>query len=169
MEIWDLYNELGEKLNITKKRGEQLEENEFHLVVNVWIVNDKKELLISQRIATKPHGLMWETTGGSVTAGEGSLLGAVREAQEELGVELKKEEGIFIGKTLRYFPNCNDILETWLFKLNNTPKVLIQEEEVNDYKWASIDEVKELNQKGLFHTTFMLEEIIELIEKDKTM
>ena len=47
----------------TKKkvcRGDNLNDDEYHMVINAWIVNDKNQFLITQRVATKPYGLMWE-------------------------------------------------------------------------------------------------------------
>lgn len=49
MEYWDLYNKDKVKLNKIVKRGDYLRDDEYHLVVNAWIVNDNNEFLISQR------------------------------------------------------------------------------------------------------------------------
>ncbi len=53
MEYWDLYDKDKNKLNKIVKRGDYLSDDEYHLVVNAWIMNDKNELLISQRSAKK--------------------------------------------------------------------------------------------------------------------
>lgn len=88
-EIWDLYDENRELLGKDHVRGEQLPIDGYHLVVHVWIRNSKGEYLISQRSANRPtFPLMWECVGGSVVKGEDSLLGAIREAKEEVGVDL---------------------------------------------------------------------------------
>lgn len=93
-EIWDLYDENRELLGKDHVRGEQLPIDGYHLVVHVWIRNSKGEYLISQRSANRPtFPLMWECVGGSVVKGEDSLLGAIREAKEEVGVDLNPENG----------------------------------------------------------------------------
>lgn len=51
MELVDIYNDKHEKLNYTKGRKE-LSDGEFRLSCFVWIINDKDELLIQQRLAT---------------------------------------------------------------------------------------------------------------------
>ncbi len=163
MEKWDLYDKNRNKLDKIVTRGDKLLEEEFHLVVNTWVVNSENKFLISQRVPSKPHGLMWETTGGSVTSGEDSLTGAVREVEEELGVVLNKSNGKFIGSTLRYYPDCNDILDVWLFRVDGYVNVDIQVDEVNDYKWVSVDELISLNKSGELHTNFMLEEVLKNI------
>ena len=55
MEYWDLYDENRRKLNKVAVRGSVLNDNEFHLVVNVWIKNKNDEFLISRRSKNKPH------------------------------------------------------------------------------------------------------------------
>lgn len=69
MEIWDLYDENRNKLNKTHARGITMEKNTYHLVVNIFITNEKGELLISQRHPQKTFPLQWEGCGGSVVRG----------------------------------------------------------------------------------------------------
>ena len=53
MEFWQLYNKNGEKINKIVKRGDKLSDDEFHIVVNAWIKNDKGEFLITERSKNK--------------------------------------------------------------------------------------------------------------------
>ena len=81
MELWDLYTHDRQPTGETHIRGEKLPPARYHLVVHVWIRNSKGEWLISQRAASRPtFPLKWECVGGSVTAGEDSLTGALRGA-----------------------------------------------------------------------------------------
>ncbi|MBR2391719.1 MAG: NUDIX domain-containing protein [Clostridia bacterium] len=151
MELWDIYDSNKQKTGKTKVRGDFLSNDEFHLVANAWIKNDKGEFLISQRVPTKTHGLLWECTGGSAIAGEDSLQAAIREAKEELSVNLDANTAVKIGSTLRYYKGNPDILDVWIFKCN-TPieEITIQKEEVNDVKWATRDEILEMCQNKQF-------------------
>lgn len=72
------------------------------MVVNVWIKNKNNEFLISGRAESKPHPLMWETTGDSVLLGEEWIDAAVREAKEELDAYLL---GVF-DSVERYKGKC---------------------------------------------------------------
>ena len=162
MEYWDLYDKDKNMLERKAIRGEKLSSDEFHLVVNAWVMNDEGKFLISQRSKNKSHPLMWECTGGSALMGEDSIDAAIRELKEELNFDVLKEEGKYIGSTLRFYPNCNDILEVWLFTTNNkNQKIIIQEEEVNDYKWASKEEIIELKNKGVFDANAFFEYILK--------
>lgn len=162
MEYWDLYDKDKNKLNKTVKRGDYLSDDEYHLVVNAWITNDKNEFLISQRSANKKHPLMWECTGGSALMGEDSLEAAKREVLEELGLDFKDVEGIFVGSALRYYEGCPDILDVWLFKYNcDVSDVTIQVEEVNCAKWVSKEELKTMCQNGEFDKNPYFDEVMK--------
>ena len=162
MEYWDIYNEKKEKIGKTVKRGDYLNDDEYHIVVNVWIKNKEGKFLISQRTANKSHPLMWEATGGSILKGETSIEGALREAKEELNVNLNKEEAKLVGSGKRYYKGCPDILDVYLFEVDDSLlDIKIQEEEVNDYQWASKEEIKELYKNGKFEATLFFEEIVK--------
>ena len=168
MEIWDLYDKNRNKLNKTIERGKKLTDDEYHLVVNAWIRNDKNEFLISQRSANKAHPLMWETTGGSAIAGEESIDAAIREVKEELDVAISKDTGKFLGTTLRYYPNCPDILDVWLFTSNaKIEQVKYQKEEVCNAMWASPEKIRKLCKEGKFEANAYLEEALTYFEKNK--
>lgn len=103
MEYWDLYDYKGNKKDKIALRGTKLNNDEFHLVINAWIMNDKGEFLITQRNANKSHPLMWECTGGSALLGESSLQAAIREVKEELNIDVLEEDAMFIGESRRFY------------------------------------------------------------------
>ena len=153
MELWDLYTENREPIGQTHIRGEKIPEGCYHLVVHVWIRNSKGEYLISQRAANRPtFPLMWETVGGSVVAGEDSLTGAIREAKEEVGIDLRPESGHLLFTKVRSVINgkqYSDIADVWLFQYDgNAP--LIATEEVAQSKWMSRSEIELLRTSGVF-------------------
>jgi 8-oxo-dGTP diphosphatase len=51
--------------------------------------NDGTRLLVQQRPAGKQRALLWELPGGKVEVGESDELALMREAREELGVDLE--------------------------------------------------------------------------------
>ena len=99
MEKWDIYDKDRNKMNKTVNRGDYLSDEEYHLVVNVWIKNSKNELLIAQRSENKTFPLMWECVGGSAIEGETTLDAAIRETNEELGIDLSDSKYKLIGTT----------------------------------------------------------------------
>lgn len=153
MELWDLYTRDRRLTGETHIRGENLPPERYHLVVHVWIRNSCGEWLISQRAASRPtFPLMWECVGGSVTAGEDSLTGAIREAKEEVGVDLDPAQGRMVNSTPR--DHFQDIKDDWLF-LYDGPIDLsaATTDEVADMRWMSVEEIRQLYDSGeLVHT-----------------
>lgn len=158
MELWDLYNERRELTGRDHIRGEEVPQGFYHLVVHIWIRNRKGEYLISQRSATRPtFPLMWECVGGSVTKGEDSLTGALREAEEEVGVELLPETGHVVFSKVRgvidgrYF---GDIMDVWVFEYDGPVSLEnATTDEVAQTVWMSKEQIKELFDTGkLVHT-----------------
>ena len=153
MEIWDLYNENRELVGRDHVRGEEIPDGCYHLVVHVWLRNSKGEYLISQRSADRPSfPLMWECVGGSVTKGEDSITGALRETREEVGVTLNPEKGTLLRSVVRDYVNGErfaDILDVWLFEYNG-PVELEQATtpEVAQAKWLTKTQIKELFDTG---------------------
>lgn len=148
------------------RRGEKLLDTEYHIVVNAWIRNSKNEFLISQRAATKTYAFMWECTGGSALKGESSLDAAVREVKEELGITVQKSNGKLIGSTLRYYPNCPDIFDVWLFTSDCSIEDVTIQEEVNDVMWASVDKIKELYKNNKFEANAFFEDALKNLKEE---
>lgn len=98
MEVWDLVDENKRPINKLHTRGEAQQPGEYHVVVEILTVNADGRILLTQRDAEKTYPLLWETTGGSVTAGESSLQGAVRELAEETGLVAEEKELKFLGE-----------------------------------------------------------------------
>ena len=93
MELWDAYNEKGEKLEgITLVRDEPRPAGVFHIVCEIIVRHADGDYLLMQRDARKHFGGMWEASaGGSVIQGEDALTGAKRELFEggrDLGVQV---------------------------------------------------------------------------------
>lgn len=146
MEYWDLYNEDKQLLGKTIKRGEKLEEGEYHLVVGIWTVTPEGKILLTQRHPDKDCGLLWECSGGGVLAGESSMEGAVRELKEEIGVEVTEAELQFMGslRTKHYF------VDSYLYVADiDLKRLSLQKEEVVDAKLVTLEEFEAINKEGL--------------------
>lgn len=138
-ETWDLYIRKGESLDFEKigqtvERGKRLPNGTFHPVVHAWIRDERGYYLISQRCATKSNPLRWEPTGGSVLAGETTLQAALREVKEELGIDLKPDNGRPLCRGVRFYDGCDDFVDVWMFDADSKAirkSLKLQVEEVN--------------------------------------
>ena len=153
MELWDLYTRDRHPTGETHIRGEKLPPERYHLVVHVWIKNSQEQWLISQRAASRPtFPLKWESVGGSVTAGEDSQTGAIREAKEEVGVDLDPTLGRLVNSTVR--EHFQDIKDDWLFIYDGEIDLRnATTDEVADMRWMTVEEIRALYDTGeLVHT-----------------
>ena len=128
------------------ERGAPLNSGEYHLAVEIWVINSKNHILLTQRHPDKPWGNFWESTVGSVIAGEESLSGAKRELFEETGIEIIDEQIVPLGTMI----TIDWILDIYLVKLDvPTYNLKLQDGEVMDAKWVDIYEFEEMCSKEL--------------------
>ena len=154
MELWDLYDRDHRLTDETHRRGDVIPQGRYHLVVHVWITNSQGEWLISQRAANRPtFPLKWECVGGSVTAGEDSLTGTIREVEEEVGVKLDPAQGKLISSTRRD-GHFQDFREVWRFTYDGEINLKnATTDEVADARWMTVEEIRTLYDTGeLVHT-----------------
>ena len=73
----------------------------------------------------------------------------------------KRRTAKHIGTTIRYYKNCPDILDVWLFKSDaDISEITIQEEEVNDVMWANKEKILELHYAGKFEANAFFGDVI---------
>lgn len=149
MEYLDVLNKYGEYTNEVVSREECHKKGLWHKAVVVFIVSsDNKRVLLQQRSATKklwPN--LWDiTAGGHVLSNELGYQSVIREAKEEIGITLKKDDLEFIGATTS--ENIKgDILnrhynEYYIAHSNiDVQNIVLQEEEVQDIKWFDKEEI----------------------------
>ena len=144
MEYWDLYNKNKEKLNKIHKRGDPIPSGEYFLAVNVWIINDKNEMILTKRHPDKFWPLKWECTGGAVISGEDSYTGAIREVEEEIGIKLKTKGEIIETIVLKEY-----IKDIYVFRENiDIKETKLEKGSVIDIKWVTIEEFEKMEKNG---------------------
>jgi len=174
VELWDVLDEQGKMKGYTMERGADMTDDEFHLIVHVWIINNRDEFLISKRTPNKPWGNYWETTGGAAVAGDDSLATALKEVQEELGLALDSKNGQHFKRYNRkhYEVKHNDICDVWLFRQNfDINDVALQQDETCDAMWTSKDIILGMMDEGAFlpkHIFPYLDELFDYCDLQKT-
>lgn len=170
-ELWDIYDKNKNKTGSLAERDVyRFCEGEYHIVVTGIIINDENKILISKRAKFKKNPEMWECNGGSILAGETSLQGILRELKEELGVDFKPEDAIFL-KEIRRDKVVPDFKDLWLFHKNvKDEEITFPDGEATEFKWVTIDEFEEmLKNKEIIHTIDFGREEYELaLEKIET-
>lgn len=102
MEILDIYDNRGARTGKTAVRGTFLPKGNFFLCAHLFLENEDGMFLVQQRAETKAtRPGLWDITAGAVDAGETSLEGILREAEEEIGLKLPKEQMQFWFRDVR--------------------------------------------------------------------
>lgn len=138
-----LVNEKDEQIGLMPKL-EAHEKAALHRAFSVFVLNNKNELMLQQRAKHKYHSpLLWTNTCCShQREGETNVEAGVRRLREEMGFETKLTELFhFIYKA----PFDNGLTEheldhVMIGRYEENP--VINKEEVEDWKWESIEAVK---------------------------
>lgn len=166
MELWDILDKDGNRTGKVAPRGSKMVESEYHLVVFVWIENADGNFIISRRSPNKTNANKWETVGGSVIAGEESLEAALREVKEEVGLDLKTENGRLLRR-IRFDTKKPWIADIYHFKQDiDINKIIPQQGEVSEVKLMNKEQILEIIKSGdFFYGDMYLEYIWDYLFK----
>src|SRR3989337_1145688 len=94
VELVDVLRPDGTSAGQSKPKEEVHREGDWHRSVHVWIATPDRRLLLQRRPRLQENFPgMWDVSAaGHVSAGENPWDTAVREAAEELGVEIRPDE-----------------------------------------------------------------------------
>lgn len=163
-EFWDVYNKKGKKRNKVIKKGHPLKHGEYHLVCEGWIRCAQNEYVIQKRSPMKKiFGNKWYCSmGGSVLAREHPRDGLIREAMEELGIDISDAT----IRLKRIIVEDYTIFYIYLIdKKINIKDLVLQEEEVIDAKIVSKEEICSMKDSGEFGWLDYYDKFFESIEK----
>lgn len=149
MEYWDIYDIDRIKTGKVMIRGNEFIKGDYHLVVHICIFNTKGEMLIQQRQPFKEGwSNLWDiTVGGSAIKGDNSQTAAARELLEEIGITYDFT-GIRPFLTINFDCGFDDYY--LIEKDVDLSELVLQPEEVQAVKWASLNDIYALIDNGKF-------------------
>lgn len=142
-ELRDLYDKNSNKTDMTYRKGDSIPEGYYPMVVMVVIKNSRNEFLMQKRVESK--GGDWGVTGGHPKSGETPIEGIITEVKEELGLDLNKDEFTL------YDSGCDgkDCYKMYFVNKDiNIKDIKIQEDELTEVRWFSMDELKHMVDIG---------------------
>ena len=147
IELFDMYDVNRKPLGHTHPRGVPIKKGEYHIVVQVCVLDGKGCLLMTKRHPGKIDGNLWEVTAGSALAGEDSMTGALRELREETGLIVEKEQ----LKRLYTRTGHDFFLDSYIVRLDQNGEdvsLTMQEGETVDYIWADWETQEQMEKDG---------------------
>lgn len=152
MELIDILDNNGIKKGYTKDRSKGLEQDEYALVIHLWIKAKNGEYLVQQRSEYKKvDPFKWSITAGFASLNEDSFTTIKRELQEELGVTPNESD---IKFKERIFPRegCNHIADIYYLEADlDLNSLVLQKEEVAHALYLSEEEIKNWVLIGAFN------------------
>ena len=142
MELLDVVDADGNKIAVMD-RDTVHEKNLLHYEVYCMIINDKKEVLLQKRSATKKlNPNIYAITAGHVDAGEDFETAIIIDVKKE---ELKK----YTDNEVKIRERNSNISVYYYIKRNiKEEEFKIQEEELSEVKWFRIDDIIEMIKSG---------------------
>lgn len=177
MELLDVLDENGNYTGRAEERQIVHSDGLWHIHVGVWIMNKKGELLFQKRsMEKKVNPGKWSRTGGHVDSGETPLEAIQRETYEEIGVKIPTDEFklLSIRKEEVYLTNYKVINRHFIYSYfalvdYKIEDYSMQEEEISDLKYMTIEEMEEAYKNMDDSYTFVrwnnIEELIEELKE----
>ena len=147
MEYLQVFDENKKMLNekVDRKLKLELPDKKYFMIILLFIENEKGELLVQKTSINRNNELAF--TGGHVSFGDDGFKTVIKEAKEELGIDLlpndvKLIDTLCIKKAYVEMYYCN--------KKINIDKLKLQKEEVEYVKWYSIDQINKFIEEDNF-------------------
>ena len=142
--MYDVFTKEGEYLG-TRPASVCCEgENPVFYYKLVWtiLLNENNEILLQKRSTNlRRYPGRWEfSSSGHVDLGENELDACVREAKEELGISLSKDN----IRLVKMWVHRNALAYTYIARIKNDTKFNLQKDEVDEVKYVSLYEFKQL-------------------------
>jgi isopentenyl-diphosphate Delta-isomerase len=157
-ELWQVYSNNGTAIANKGATAEEFKANSSLIMGNSHIWFWKKsgsgvDVLLQKRSLTKSTkpGMYHISAGGHINVGETSVEAALREANEEMGIELEADKLHYVASTRIIRMSPNSIVNVFLYELNGDETFTLIDGEVDSYEWRSLDNFKEITQDADNH------------------
>ena len=160
-EMIDVLDENGVKTGEIVTRKEVHKRGLWHRAIVVAIINEKNEILIQQRSANKDkNSNKWDiSAAGHISSGQDALMGATREINEEVSVnlgfnvEVKEFRFMYSFRKQQVFSENfieNQFYDFFVLRQNglNKDSIKFQKEEVQAVDFVTISQLNEMRKNG---------------------
>ena len=139
---------------VIDRRSQRLGQGQYMLYAIVMVCDLQGRMLITRRALDKAWAAgWWEVPGGGVCAGETTRDAAIREAGEEVGLDLTRGTLELLWSYRNDDPGYADNYFADIYRATldfSVADVRLREREATEFALASWDEVRELAQQGRF-------------------
>ncbi len=149
MELLDVYDDNGKKTGrvvVREDKQTKFAPGEHIAVSIIFIENSKGEFLIQK--TSKEKGGLYSSTGGHIDKGEDPFDVIIRETEEEIGLDISKENIVSLGFRLLDFPVR---FLYYLEKDIDINKLKIDKNEVEYVEFMSVEKINKIIDDNLMN------------------
>jgi 8-oxo-dGTP pyrophosphatase MutT (NUDIX family) len=119
---------------------------DFHPTVHVagCFCEWEDKILYLKRHTEKPQGDTWGLPAGKLEKGEDPRMAAVREVQEEVGIQLKPDDLQEVVKLYIRLDNVDYVFTAFRVRLLRMPKVQLDLDAHVEARWVTVEEALKL-------------------------
>lgn len=145
-ELWQTYTDNGTSLTGKGATPPEFAANKHLIMGNAhiwfWKSNGRSvEILLQKRSLSRQNRPGWYhiSAGGHINIGETPVKAAVREAKEEMGIEIDPEKLYFVQSVRIIEKDPRDIVHVFLYQLEGNEKFTHIDGEAGSYEWRTLD------------------------------
>ena len=132
-EMIDVFTSEGRPTGLRKAKSAVHRDGDWHISVHIWILTPRNQLLLQRRADVKENypGLWDVSVAGHISAGETAIEAALREASEEIGIDLGNDR----------FDSVARIAEEVVLRAIDPTALVLQAEEVAAVRLVGVQEL----------------------------
>lgn len=179
MELLDVVDENDKLTGNQASRDEVHDKGLWHRSVHIWIYSKSGKVLLQLRNKNmKEEPNLWDiSVAGHISAGQDPDSAAVREAKEEIGLDIDQSKLKRIGVLESSRPvdgmkaPHNQFLYIYLYCLDETAELHYTDGEVKETRWVDFDTLdkevhdEELRTRYVLHTDVYFDFILKELRK----
>ena len=150
MEVWELYDKDLVNTHKIISCKEEVPAGYYHLSIEVWIINSKKELLLLKNAMDYSirYPGSWNCIGGNLQAGESIEKAVKRIIKKRIGTIIKMKENIIIKPPVKRAPHKYAYI-TCIFSYDiDLSSIKFEDEKSTEAKFVDKDELIKMCKNG---------------------
>ena len=149
MKLWDLYDSNLKNTGKVIPSGEEVPDGYYHIAIEIWIINSKKELLLIKNSIdySRRYPGSWCSVGSSLISGESVDESINRVIKDKLGLDVSYEK-LFISDPIKKDPYKYAYITCVLKADINISDIKLKNENVAGIQFVDKDKLLEMCDNG---------------------
>jgi len=147
---YDLYDANMKKIGktIDEKNIENIEDGQYHLSLNIWIINSKKEVLLLKKSINYDYlyPKYWTSINYNVLTEQNIEEAILQALEEKIGIMFQKIKYKDIGTILR--DPYHYMFQTIIINEDLESNISLNKERYSKYEWVNLEKLVSMMENG---------------------